>query len=104
MTVLFTTATIPAPPVQVEPSGTVLTATPAFVWNAVSNATSYAVWDSNSGLVHNFTAAAAGCPSGTGTCSVTLPPLTLGTSTQWVVNANNVVGTSAWSPIMTVNF
>ncbi|HZF04303.1 MAG TPA: hypothetical protein VE932_08235, partial [Patescibacteria group bacterium] len=56
----------------VAPSGSLATATPTFTWNAVANATQYLLWvdDSSGGRSRaTYTAAQAGCASGTGTCS-----------------------------------
>ncbi len=88
----------PAAPTLVGPNGIVLTANPTYVWNAVASATDYTIYTDNSGFT-TFTAAAAGCPLGTGTCSISLAtPLQVGITSGWVVKASNAAGVSQWSP------
>jgi hypothetical protein len=91
-------ASIPATPTLVSPSGTIGSATPTFTWNAVANAANYTLYRDDTGAGTTYTAAAAGCPAGTGTCSVT--PATVipsGTTVGWIVNADNAAGTGPWS-------
>ena len=84
----------------VAPVGSLATATPAFTWNAVTAATQYLLWldDSSGGRVRQwYTAAQAGCASGTGTC--TIAPgivLTSGAGQWWIVTANSS-GNGPWS-------
>ncbi|MFO0680447.1 MAG: hypothetical protein U0234_00275 [Sandaracinus sp.] len=79
----------------ISPSGTISTATPPFVWNAVAGATSYSIWvDSGgtSGLIQQtLTPAAVGCAGGTGTCSYTSgTSLNSGAGRWWVqLNGGN---------------
>jgi hypothetical protein len=90
--------TAPATPTLVSPSGAVATATPTFTWNAVANATFYTLFRDDTGVSTNFTAVAAGCAAGTGTCSVTPTTVTAnGVAVGWVVNATGIAGTSDWS-------
>jgi hypothetical protein len=67
-------------PVLVSPIGNIATTTPTYTWNALTNATDYQllVVDSVGGVMINqvYTAAQAGCTTGTGTCGVT-PAVTL---------------------------
>jgi hypothetical protein len=74
---------------------------PTYVWNASPGATSYYLLVQNTAGVAvsmSFTAAAVGCPTGTGTCSATPSnALTSGATYSWFVNASNANGTSAWS-------
>ncbi len=95
----------PSAPTLVGPSGTVLTATPTYTWNAVANATNYTIYTDNNGFT-TVTAAAASCPLGIGTCSVTLAtPLQVGITSGWVVKASNAAGDSPYSPnSMSVTF
>src|SRR6185312_5685333 len=62
----------PAAPTTISPSGTITTTTPTYTWNAVSTATSYSLLVQNTvgvAVSQSVTATAAGCPSGTGTCT-----------------------------------
>ena len=93
----------------VSPSGTISTSTPTYTWNAVSNSTWYYLWvdgPSGSTVIKTwYTAAQAGCASGTGTCSVTpSTALVNGASTWWIETANDVFD-GPWSNVMnfTVN-
>jgi len=87
----------------ISPSGEITTATPAYTWNAVSSATEYNLWVSDSTGVRIeqwFTAAEAGCGSGTGTCSVmTSVPLAAGAG-KWRIQTKNPLRTGLWSTIM----
>jgi hypothetical protein len=93
---------IPAPPSQLDPSGTITTITPTYRWNASTGATSYyLVVQNTSGVTigESHTAAEVGCSGGgTGVCSYT-PAVSLAHNTvySWFVNATNDLGTSAWS-------
>jgi hypothetical protein len=97
----------PGAPTQVSPTGSITTTTPVYTWNAVSGATSYNLLVQNTGGVAvnaPFTASAAGCAAGTGTCSVTpSTALANGTSYNWFVNAVNAGGNSAWSSGLTIS-
>jgi hypothetical protein len=94
-------SSIPAAPSQVSPTGNLTTANPTYVWNASAGATSYWLLVQNlNGVAVNraVSASAAGCGSGTGTCSYT-PGVVLASAATWgwYVNASNAYGTSAWS-------
>src|SRR5439155_430064 len=84
----------------VAPAGSLATTTPAFTWNAVAAATQYLLWleDRWGGRSRrSYTAAQAGCASGTGTC--TIAPaivLTSGAGQWWIVTAN-ASGNGPWS-------
>jgi C1A family cysteine protease len=95
--------TILSPPGQatlISPSGTITTMTPSFTWNGVSSATDYLLWvDDPTGtkIQQWYTAEAAGCVSGTGTCSVT-PSVTLAAgSCTWWIQCKNSAGTGPLS-------
>jgi hypothetical protein len=83
----------PAAVTLISPSGTIATARPSFRWEGVAGATHYElrVIDANGQERINatFTAAAAGCGTAPGTCSispdVTLPP---GGTTWWIRPSN----------------
>jgi hypothetical protein len=92
----------------VAPSGTISTTTPTYTWNAVSTSTWYYLWvngPSGNVIKQWYTAAQAGCASGTGTCSV-MPSTTLanGSHTWWIQTWNSA-GDGPWSAGMsfTVN-
>jgi large repetitive protein len=83
----------PAAATLVSPTGTIGTATPTYTWNAVPTTAEYNLWVNDaSGTVRIrawYTAAAAGCAAGTGTCSVTPgTPLATGAATWWIQTWN----------------
>jgi hypothetical protein len=96
----FTTPnTAPPTATLVSPSGTITTTSPTYTWNAVSNSTWYCLYvnDSTGNKIQQwYTAAAAGCASGTGTCSVTPTTEVLG-SCQWYIRTYNSAGFGPWS-------
>src|SRR2546426_65144 len=102
----FTVAGTPPPPAAtiVAPSGSIATTTPTFTWNAVAAATQYMLWgdDSPGGRLRTtYTAAQAGCASGTGTCSIA-PGLVLNPGVgQWWIVTSNASGSGPWSLGMT---
>jgi hypothetical protein len=77
----------------VSPAGKTYTKTPTYVWNAVSNSTQYylKVNDSDGTKIQQWmTASEAGCPTGTGTCSLTpTTELAAGAGTWWVQTRNS---------------
>jgi hypothetical protein len=85
-------------PTTVTPNGPVLTHTPTYVWNAATNGTRYLLWVDDSsakGKIRQYvTAAAAGCPLGTGTCSFTPTTALASGAAGWTVDANDVT----WAP------
>jgi hypothetical protein len=83
------------------PSGTISTAVPAYTWFAVPTATWYYLWVGDSvsypKIAIWYTAAEAGCASGTGLCSVTPTiPLAPGAA-QWWIQTWNTSGLGPWS-------
>jgi hypothetical protein len=78
----------------VSPSGKIKDSTPTYTWNAVEGSTKYylAVNDATGAKIKEwYTAAEAGCPSGTGTCSLTpSTELAIGTVKWWI---------QTWSPV-----
>ena len=79
----------------ISPSGSLTTATPTYIWNAVSNATSYRllVQDAAGTRIDQwYSPSVAGCASGQGTCSIT-PSTALASGTgQWWVQTKNSSG------------
>jgi len=90
----------PGPATLLAPAGNITTSTPTFMWNAVASATQYLLWvdDSSGGRIRTiYTAAQAGCASGTGTCSLT-PSVTLSAGAgQWWIVTSNAAGNGPWS-------
>jgi hypothetical protein len=93
-------ATLPPAATLVSPSGTSCDTTPTYIWNAVSSATWYYLWvNGPSGPVIQqwYTAAQAGCASGTGTCAIA-PATTLATGNHtWWIRTWNSSGYGPWS-------
>jgi C1A family cysteine protease/uncharacterized OB-fold protein len=92
-----------SPPGQatlISPSGTITTMSPSFSWNAVSSATDYLLWvddPTDTKIRQWYTAEAAGCAGGTGTCSVA-PSITLAAgSCTWWIQTKNSAGTGPLS-------
>jgi hypothetical protein len=104
----FIATPVPEPPpaaTLISPSGTIATTTPTYTWNAVASATQYSLYvtdSATSGKIQtSYTAAQAGCPTGTGTCSVT-PSTALATGNgQWWIQTWNAAGYGPWSSGMT---
>ena len=96
------TAGVPAAPTPVSPSGSIVDETPAFRWLPVPDAAGYRLRVRKGAVdlsTHDleYTAPAAGCPTGTGVCSVTpAAPLTQGAHTFWI-QAFNANGAGPWS-------
>jgi len=93
---------LPTPPpaaTLVSPSGAITTTTPTYTWNAVAGATSYQLWVKNSAGVArinaNYTSTDAGCPAGTGICSITPATALVAGAHNWWVKAYNAAG---WGP------
>ena len=96
-------AQVPAAPTPVSPSGSVLTGSPTFTWNAVAGATDYQLYVFR-GTVVSFNAwlTAASVCSGS-TCASTPPIVLTPHDYQWQVRAKNAAGTGAWSVVMNFN-
>jgi hypothetical protein len=89
-------------PTLVAPIGntTVTTTQPTYQWQAITGATDYYIWVSNGGTVSGgwLTAAGAGCPAGTGTCSGTLATALATGQTRWEVKGwSPAAGHGPWS-------
>jgi hypothetical protein len=78
----------------VSPTGKIKDPTPIYTWNAVEGSTKYylAVNDATGAKIKEwYTAAEAGCPSGTGTCSLTpSTELAIGTVKWWIQTSSPV--------------
>jgi hypothetical protein len=87
----------------ISPSGTIADGTPAYTWNAVAGATWYQLWVNDSTgnkIAQWYTATDAGCPAGTGTCSVTPTiELTIGPG-AWYIQTYSLAGFGPWSAAM----
>jgi hypothetical protein len=90
-----------AAPVPSQPSGTIATLTPMYLWTPSAGATSYTLRVMNGGatvLSTSLTLVQALCPKNTGACGYTAPaPLAPGTAYTWQVSAGNSTATSAFS-------
>jgi len=98
-------ATALTAPTPVAPVSATTSPAPTFSWSAVPNAATYYLGVSDAkqnGVIQQvYSASAAGCGAGTGTCSVT-PAATLATGTaSWAVVASNATGDGPWSPTRT---
>ena len=84
----------------VSPTGKITDRTPSYTWNAVEGSTKYylTVNDAIGASIKEwYTSTEAGCPSGTGTCSVT-PSIELAIGTvKWWIQTWSRVGTGPWS-------
>jgi hypothetical protein len=103
MAVSFSNGALAATPgsaTLVSPVGTINEDTPTYTWNAVSDATWYNLWvnDSTGNPIDNwYSAADAGCGSGSGSCSITPETeLALGSCVWWIKTYNND-GHGDWS-------
>jgi len=104
---LLTTATqTPETPRLITPWGTIALASPTYNWYAISGATQYNLYvnDSSGNKVNQwFTAAQAGCASGTGICSAT-PSVSLAQgSGNWKIQAQYDWGLGPWSSVQNLN-
>ncbi|MCK5904023.1 MAG: hypothetical protein KAG86_01980, partial [Gammaproteobacteria bacterium] len=84
-----------------SPSGEIITNTPTYTWEAVSNATWYYLWvnDTTGTLIKKwYTAEAAGCATGS-TCSVS-PSSSVTGSGKWWIKGWNAQGDYPWSDAM----
>ena len=88
------------PPVAITALSPKKTNPPTYIWNAISNSSWYYLWvnDSSGNKIKKwYTAAQAGCPNGTGICSVAPnKPLAKGLAVWWVRTWNDF-GYGAWN-------
>jgi hypothetical protein len=88
------------------PAGTIADGTPEYTWNAVAGATWYYLWvDDSTGnkIKHWYTAAEAGCASGTGICNLTPAIVLAKGGARWWIQAWNIAGYGSWSSAKTLN-
>jgi len=97
----FTVKCVDEAATLISPSGTITDiTTPTYTWNAVSGAIYYqlVVTDSTGPKIQQwYTAAAAGCPAGTGTCSVTPSTAVAVGAAEWKVQVYGNCGYGPWS-------
>ena len=94
---------IPGATTLVSPSGTIFISAPTYTWNAVAESTWYYLWvnDSTGAKIQQwYTAADAGCASGTGTCSATPAIALTPGACQWKVQTYSSGGYGPWSSPM----
>jgi hypothetical protein len=97
------TATLGGPPgraILLGPAGTLDGDMPAYTWNAVALASHYELWVEDArgvAIAQWYTAAAVGCPLGTGTCTVTPAVALRPGPVRWWVLTWNTVGFGPWS-------
>jgi len=98
MAISFTNGALAATPNKatlVSPLGTIWEDKPTYIWNAVSDSTWYYLWvnDRTGNPVNQwYTAAEAGCGSGSGLCSITPnTELALGSCEWWIQTWNDDV-------------
>jgi hypothetical protein len=89
----------------ISPSGAIATSTPTYQWNAVPGATYYYLWVNDSTaqpkITQWFSAATAGCPTGSGTCSATpAVAIAAGAGRWWIRPWNDALGYGPWSPYL----
>ena len=102
----FMTLGPPAAATLISPSGTMALTSPTYYWYAVSNASQYnlLVNDSTGTKVNqSYTAAQAGCASGTGVCSVTPSAVLALGSGNWQIQTQNSYGLGPWSSVLNFN-
>jgi hypothetical protein len=101
MSFTVSTAGVPGKASLVWPSGSIASTTPTYAWNAVPAATWYQLWVNDSigspKIQSWYTAAQAGCASGSGTCSVTPPTSLAPGQCQWWIQTWNTYGYGPWS-------
>lgn len=97
---------VPDAPALLSPAGDISTATPAYKWKAVSGAGQYNLnVRTSTGVVIDkwYAIAQAGCPSNTGSCSVTPTTGLTAIAHEWKVRAKNALGNGPWSAVKSFN-
>lgn len=89
----------PAASSLVAPSGSIATARPTYVWNAVPDSTHYYLWvdDTTGNKIRRwYTAVEVNCPAGTGSCSMT-PETGVAGDSRWWIQTWNPAGYGPWT-------
>jgi hypothetical protein len=103
MAVSFSNKALAAQPgmaTLVSPAGTIYEDTPTYTWNAVSDSTLYylLVYDITGRAIYEaYSAADAGCGSGSGLCSITPNTELASGSCVWWIGTWNIDGYGDWS-------
>jgi hypothetical protein len=90
----------PGAAVLLSPAGVIPNNKPTYLWNAVPGSTWYYLWvNDTSGvkITQWYTAEAAGCTTGVGTCSVTPGTALANGSGMWWIQTWNLFGLGPWS-------
>jgi hypothetical protein len=98
------TASAPAMPALVAPSGTVTTRTLTYRWGSPQGAAWYEVWvgTATSVVLHQwYPASSLGCPSANQTCTLTTTGVVANGTKTWRVRGWNSLGYGPWSSGMT---
>jgi hypothetical protein len=93
----------PGPTTLLSPSGKTYTGTPTYTWIAVPETTEYYLWVNDywgNKINQWYTSEEAGCPSGTGICSLTSPVQLAAGIGRWWVQTSNPAGDGPWSEPM----
>lgn len=84
----------------ISPLNNITDTTPTYSWNAVLGSSWYYLWvdDSSGNIIKKwYTAASAGCSSGSGTCSVTPTTVLAQGSGRWWIQTWSLSGYGPWS-------
>lgn len=98
------TASAPAIPALVAPSGTITTRTPTYRWNSAEGAAWYEVWVGTATSVafnQAYAASSLGCPSAHQICTLTTTLALADGTRTWFVRGWSPLGYGPWSSGMT---
>ena len=94
------TASAPAIPALVAPSGTITTRTPTYRWSSAEGAAWYEVWVGTATSVafnQAYAASSLGCPSAHQTCTLTTTLALANGTRTWFVRGWSPLGYGLWS-------